>query len=100
MKYESDFSSYLKTVKISSKTRKPFSTKVASDTISRCKIVERALEIELSGRTLGSDAAAKNVCGQIKDAKISSTEARPYAHNELILAVRAYREFLAWFDTH
>lgn len=98
MKNESEFASYLTTVKRSSKTQKPFSTKVAGDTVSRCKAVERALGIEMSARTFGSEEHAQKVCGEIKSSKISSTEARPYAHNELILAVRTYCEFLKWFE--
>ncbi len=52
------------------------------------------MSIELSGKTLGSDAACLRLCAQIKAERVSSTEGRPYAHNELILAVRTYREFV------
>ncbi|WP_137896774.1 hypothetical protein [Ramlibacter sp. 2FC] len=95
MRHETEFKTFLTTEKLSARTQRPFSAKVASDTVSRCKTVERLLGVELSGRTMGSDAAAQKLCAQIKDGRVSSSEARPYAHNELILAVRTYREFLA-----
>jgi hypothetical protein len=98
MRHEADFKTFLTTRKLSSRTQKPFSTKVAVDTVSRCKKVERMMSIELSQRVLGSDEAAKKLCAQIKDGRFSSTESRPYAYNELILAVRTYREFLASRD--
>ena len=66
--------------------------------LSRCRTAERAFDMEFSGDTLGSDAVAHNLCAQIKANRISSNEGRPYAHNELILAVRTYREFLALLD--
>lgn len=95
MRNETEFKTFLTTEKRSARTRKPFSAKVASDTVSRCKTVERLLSVELSGRTLSSDEAAQKLCEQIKVGRLSSTGARPYAHNELILAVRTYREFLS-----
>lgn len=99
MKHEAEFKTFLMTEKRSARTNQPFSAKVTSDTLSRCKAVERALGIELSARTVGSDAAAQRLCIQIKEGRVSSTEARPYAHNELILALRTYREFLVWLGT-
>ena len=98
MMHETEFRTFLTTKKRSARTNKPFSAKVASDTLSRCRTVERALNMELSARTLGSDAVAQKLCAQIKADRVSSTEARPYAHNELILALRTYREFLARID--
>lgn len=92
---ETEFKKFLITEKLSARTQKPFSAKVASDTLSRCRIVERLLSVELSGHTLSSDEAANKLCEQIKEGRLSSTESRPYAHNELILAVRTYREFLS-----
>jgi response regulator RpfG family c-di-GMP phosphodiesterase len=96
MKHETEFGSYLREVKRSAKTQQPFSPKVASDTVSRCKMVERALEIELSARTVGTDAGVQKVIEAIKAARLGATETRQYAYNEHILAVRTYREFLAW----
>lgn len=95
MRNEIEFKSFLTTQKRSARTQQPFSMKVASDTVSRCKAVERMLKVELSGRTLSSDDAAQKLCAQIKEGRLSSTDSRPYAHNELILAVRTYREFVA-----
>lgn len=95
MKHETEFRTFLTTEKLSKKTQQPFSSKVASDTLSRCKTVERLMSIELSGKTLGSDAACLRICAQIKEERLSSTPGRPYAYNELILAVRTYREFIA-----
>ena len=95
MRNEADFKTFLTTERLSSRSQKPFSAKVASDTVSRCKAVERMMRLELSGKSLGTDEAARKLCGQIKAGRLSSTETRPYAHNELILAVRLYREFLA-----
>lgn len=97
MKHETEFRQFLTTEKLSSRTNRPFSPKVASDTISRCRTVERLMSLELSGKTLGSDAAASRLCAQITAARVSSTVGRPYAHNELVLAVRTYREFIARF---
>ena len=98
MKHETEFRTYLTTDKRSARTGKTFSSKVARDTLSRCKVVERALGIEFSERTLGSDVHIQKVCGEIKASKLSSTDARPYAHNELILVVRSYGEFLTWLE--
>lgn len=94
MKHETEFRTFLMTEKRSARTKQPFSSKVASDTVSRCKTVERLMSIELSGKTLGADAACLRLCAQIKAERVSSTQGRPYAHNELILAIRTYREFL------
>lgn len=98
MKNELEFASYLKTVKRSSRTGEFYSTKVASDTISRCKLVERLMDFQMSGSTLRSDAATQAICDQIKSSKMSSTPSRPYVYNELVHAVRLYREYLAWRD--
>ena len=95
MKNETEFRIFLTTEKRSTRTNQPFSLKVASDTVSRCKTVERLMSIELSGKTLGSNVACQQLCAQIKSERVSSTQGRPYAHNELILAVRTYREFIA-----
>ena len=97
MKHEIEFKAFLMSEKRSVRTNKPFSSKVASDTVSRCKTVERLMSTELSGRTLGSDAACLRLCAQIKANRVSSTQGRPYAHNELILATRIYREFIVKF---
>lgn len=94
MKHEKEFRTFLKTEKRSSRTNKPFSAKVTSDTLSRCRTIERVLGMELSTSTLGSDDVVQMLCAQIKADRVSSTVGRPYAHNELILAVRTYREFL------
>lgn len=82
------------TEKRSARTNLLFSSKVASDTVSRCKKVERLMSIELSGKTLGSDVSCQRLYAKIKSERISSSQGRPYAHNELILAVRKYREFI------
>lgn len=94
MKHETEFRTFLTTVKRSARTNLPFSPKVASDTVSRCKTVERLLSIELSDKTMSSDAACLRLCAKIKSDRVSSTEVRPYAHNELIHSVRTYREFI------
>lgn len=98
MKHEIEFGSYLRSERRSAKTQQPFSAKVASDTVSRCKAVERALALELSTRTIGSDAGAQKVIEAIKAARLGATERRQYAYNQHILAVRIYRDFLAWRD--
>lgn len=97
MKHEHEFRTFLMTQKRSSRTKQLFSPKVTSDTVSRCKTVERLMSIELSSETVGSDASCLRLCAQIKATKLSSTDARPYAHNELILAIRTYREFFSQF---
>ena len=97
MKHETEFRTFLMTEKRSARSNQPFSSKVASDTASRCRMVERFMAVELSTKTLGSDAACIRLCSQIKTKRASSAEARPYAHNELILAVRTYREFISKF---
>lgn len=96
MKHETEFGNFLRAEKRSARTKQPFSAKVASDTVSRCRMVERALEIELSARTLGTESGAQKVTGAIKAIRLGATERRQYAYNEHILAVRIYREFLAW----
>jgi len=97
MKHETEFRAFLMTEKRSARTKQPFSSKVASDTVSRCKTVERLMSVELSGKTVGSNAACLRLCAQVKSDRLSSSQNRPYAHNELILAVRTYREFIAKF---
>lgn len=99
MKHETEFRTFLMTEKRSVRTNQPFSPKVASDTVSRCKTVERLMAIELSGKSLGSDAACLRLCAQVKAERISSSQGRPYAYNELILAVRTYREFIVNFKS-
>lgn len=96
MKHETEFESYLRTVKRSAKTDLPFSARVARDTVSRCKAVERALEEELSSRTVGTETGLHKVIDAIKSARLGVTERRLYAYNDKILAVRTYREFLTW----
>jgi hypothetical protein len=97
MKYETEFRTFLMTEKLSVRTRRPFSAKVASDTVSRCRTVERLLFVDLSPKTLASEDACLELCARIKEEKASATSGRPYAYNELILAVRTYREFIARF---
>lgn len=96
MKHEEEFKAFLKTVKHGSRTKQLLSAKVASDTISRCKQAERLLEIELSVRTFTDDAAVDRLCARIKCERLTATKGRPYAYNDLIVAVRTYREFVIW----
>ncbi len=100
MKHEAEFASYLTTAKKSSKTNRPYSIKVAGDTVSRCKAVERNLCFELSPKSAGSDAAVQKLVEAIKGSRIGTSDKLPYAYNAHILAVRLYREFLNWRDSH
>lgn len=95
MKHKTEFGRFLRIEKRSARTQQLFSSKVASDTVCRCKAVERALGVELSSRTVGTDAGAQNVVQEIKTVRLGATEKRIYASNEYILAVRIYAEFLA-----
>ena len=79
MKHKAAFQAVQMTETRSARTNHPFSSKVASDTVSRCKTVVRLMSVELSGKTLGADAACTKLCNQIKAGRITSTQARPYA---------------------
>ena len=58
------------------------------------------MEIELSARVISTESGAQNLIDAIKAARLGATERRKYAYNEHILAVRVYREFLAWREAN
>ncbi|CAM8668269.1 hypothetical protein MCEMIEM13_02457 [Comamonadaceae bacterium] len=93
MKHEIEFRNFLTTRKVSSKTGRPYSLKVANDVVSRCKLVERVFEIDFSEHSI-TPTSTERLCEQIKLEQTTSTDRAPYAYNALILAVRTYLEFL------
>lgn len=99
MRHESEFRSYLTNDRKSSKTGLPYSPKVVTDLLRRCRAVESLLEIELSGATVGSGKTADAICESIRQQRLTSTPTVPFAHLSLINAVRIYRDFLAWRKT-
>jgi hypothetical protein len=93
MKHEAEFKTFLTTQKVSVKTGKPYSVKVAGDVASRCRLVERLFGVEFSELTL-NHSEVERLCERIKTEQTSSTDRVPYAHNALILALRTYRKFV------
>ena len=97
MKYEAEFRLYLKKFCISKKTGENMSAKVASDTLSRCRRVESYFSYELSPAKAMNDTAHSNLLKKIKEAKISSTDKRPYLYAQLVHAVNKYKDFAFWY---
>ena len=95
MKHDSEFRAYLTNVRKSSKTLKPYSPKVITDLLRRCRTVEALLAIELSPST-ASSKGAEEICETVRRARLGSTPGTPYAHLSLTNAVRIYADFLAW----
>jgi hypothetical protein len=96
MKYDSEFRLYLTSVRKSRKTLKPYSPKVITDLLRRCRTVEALLSIDLSQATVGTTKGTDEICATIRQAKLASTPTTPYAHLSLINAVRIYADFLTW----
>ncbi len=96
MKHDSEFRLYLTNVRKSSRTLKPYSPKVITDLLRRCRTVEALLLVELSQSTVGSATGTEEICETVHKAKLGSTPTTPYAHLSLTNAVRIYAEFLAW----
>ena len=99
MKYEMEFGEFLTTHKRSSRTGELFSLRVGRDVVTRCRVVERELSVELSRVNVGHVVGLTEVLKTIRERKLSSTTARPYAHNDLIYSVKIYCEFLRFKKT-
>lgn len=96
MKHDSEFRLYLTHVRKSSRTLKPYSPKVITDILRRCRSVEALLLIELSPSTVSNAKDTQGICETVHQAKLGSTPTTPYAHLSHTSAVRIYADFLAW----
>lgn len=99
MKRETEFREFLTTRKRSSRTGEFFSSRVARDVVTRCKLVERELDVELSKANVGQFRGLTEIIDAIRERKLSSTDASPYAHNDLINSIKIYSEFLRFKTT-
>ena len=97
MKFEDKFRDFLLTRFRSGRTGKSLTPKVASDVISRCRFLERTVEIELGPNTFPSEKAYERLCDvvRIKSKDFGASPARPYAYNQHLYSVRIYRLFLS-----
>ena len=97
MKFKDDFREYLKTRFRSTKSGEPLSSKVASDVLSRCHLVEQLTGIELRRETVNSDKAYERLYELVKAkaGDFGASPARPYAYNQHLYSVRLYRKFLS-----
>jgi len=96
MKNEDAFRNFLRLTYKSQRTGKPFSAKVASDVLSRCRLVERVTGIQIDRQAVESDAAFSRLSEAIsaKPKQFGVSSAKPYAYNQYVYSVRLYREFL------
>ena len=93
MKLRDEFRIYLTTVYRGPRSGKPYSLKLASDALSRCRRIEEILGIELSGTTIRPDRAFQRIEQAIRQqaGNFRSGSPHPYTH---LQAIRLYREFL------
>ena len=96
MKYEDQFREYLKTIRVSLRTGNLLTPRAVSDTISRCKRVERDLSVEISPSTVGSPQALNQLLCSIREARLSASEKLPYSYSQFVYSVKVYRDFVAW----
>ncbi len=97
MNLEHEFRCYLQKIWVSEKTGRSMSPKATSDAVSRCKLVEKTLSLELSPATVKGEDAYQDLLSQIRVRRISSNRNRPYAHSQIIYSVKLYREFVLWW---
>lgn len=94
MKDKVEFFAYLTETLTSPYTGKPILPKVARDTMSRCRRVERALAIDLK-TAVASERKYQALIEKIKEnrGKLGATPANPYGHLSVVRAVLLYKTF-------
>lgn len=92
MKLEDEFRSFLQDVWISKKTGRSMSPKAIGDAVSRCKRIERLYDTELFSLIKTEDSFIKLI-DEVRDLRISSTAARPYAYAQIVYSLKLYRQF-------
>jgi hypothetical protein len=92
MKLDAEFREYL-TQYISPKTHRTLSPKVARDTLSRCRKIEKLLSIELSPTLVLSIGFQDEVRIRVKSMGTSFC-ASPYRYNQELYALRLYCNFI------
>lgn len=93
MKAEKEFINYLTSQFRSEKTSLPYSQKVASDILSRCRRIELLLEIKLSIAFVSHEKNYLALREQIKSHGDFCSEAHPYGYGQYIHALKAYYLF-------
>lgn len=95
MKFQNEFFEYLIKDFRSTKTSRPYSAKAAHDLISRLRRARRILNIDLD------EIASENYDFEMAREKIrklsvhlGATEKNPYGYNNIVNAIRRYREFI------
>jgi hypothetical protein len=96
MKFQEEFRCYLTEVHRSRTTGKPFAVKVATDMVSRCRLIERVLEFELGPRVLLKKDGYETIRRAVKQSAkaFGASSGRPYAYNQHLYALRHYLSFL------
>jgi len=98
VKGEAEFRRFLLEQARGRATKEPYTAKVASDIMSRCRRLERVLGIELSPMTVGSDQAFETIKETLVNQKLeldSASRTKIRSHSEMLYAVRLYREFVS-----
>lgn len=94
MKAEKEFISYLTTEYRSAKTGLPYSQKVASDILSRCKRIELILETELTVALISKEKNFLALRQKIRSqADCFGSASRPYGYLNYFHALTAYYRF-------
>lgn len=95
MKQEQSFKDYLSNIYISDKTDRSYSPKVVFDIVSRCKKIEKVLNVELSNEKNIDLEWYKNIEIKIKINidLFGAGFTTKYPHNQYIHALRAYQKF-------
>jgi hypothetical protein len=94
MKTEHEFKKYLISEFRSEKTGMPYTLKVASDILSRCRRIEQILEIELSRAFISNEKNYLAFKNQIKTHVESfCSDANPYGYLQYNHALKAYYLF-------
>ena len=96
MTKEDAFRNYLATCYRSPKTRKAMSSKVISDTISRCKRVERCLDVDLYEFCRKGDRGLRAIIALIKSnaTAFGYDGSRPYFYTIFNYSVKHYYRFV------
>jgi hypothetical protein len=96
MKFQEEFRLYLTKSFRSSRTGKPLAAKVVTDIVSRCRLIERILNVELGPRVLMKKGAYETIEQAAKQSgkMFGASPSRPYAYNLHLYALRHYVNFL------
>jgi hypothetical protein len=96
MRFQDEFRSYLKDIHRSPTTGKPLAVKVATDILSRCRLIEKVLDFELGPRVLFKKDGYETIKRAVKQSAkaFGASSGRPYAYNQHLYALRHYVSFL------